>query len=205
MKLFNNPFVVGGLALLALGLVARSLLPAFNRGAPSKPSAKQTAKPAQAKPAAAKTAAAKTGSTAVNGASARETSSAPAARPAVELAPPVYSVDAQQVEISLAKWMSAPKRDPFQVTVGENAPPRAEEVLELTAVWRQSGSHLAVVNGKIVGEGEAIEGFTIETIDENHLWLQGPRGAESLRFRSAILTGEPVNEKVRTAGRPDAL
>jgi hypothetical protein len=174
MKIFQNPFVVGGLALVAVAMVSRNAIgPMWKRTFPPKQVAARQVSNSNAPIAPVATPLQTPGRTLDQ----------------TKLSAPELPVNAAEIESRLARWMNAPKRDPFQVTVGELAPPRAEEVLSLSAVWRQSGSRLAVINEKVFTEGEAILGFTIETIGADHIWVQGPRGAENLRFKSAVASG----------------
>ena len=189
MKLFQNPYVVGGLALLAVGLVGRNaLLPLWDRvmhrGSPA---------PAGAQ-APVSTPAAST---------ATVQSNPPAAETPMAKRPrvlPETNIDLTQTGWKLS---SSPHRDPFQInpaTITNLARlfPAASELLSLTAIWRQTGSSLAVINGKIVsggdnvvvvnhtktGEAGANYRYQIDQIDGDSVWLQGPAGREQLDFRS---------------------
>jgi hypothetical protein len=167
MKLFQNPIVVGVLALVAAVLVFRSAIqPMLKRNAPAK-----------RQPAAA--------------AAVKEKTPPP---PAVPAAP--APADARKVEpgtgIDLARvgWdvNGTPPRDPFQLNESLLPParlaPPASEVLNLTAIWRQTGESLAVINGRILGRGEEIEGYQIDSMENGLVWVTGPAGRESLEFRS---------------------
>jgi hypothetical protein len=196
MKIFNNPIVVGGLAVLALFLVLRNTMgPLGGRKVSGQP-----ALSAQRTPAAAVTK--QTNQVKPEMAAAQQTE-----QPV--LAAPEFPVNTAQIEPHLERWTTSPKRDPFQVTVGEHAPPRAEDVLELTAVWRQARSQLAVVNNQILGKGDSILGFTIDIIEADSIWLQGPRGAENLKFKSAVQQNnnspEPVANKENIQQRAPAI
>jgi len=95
-----------------------------------------------------------------------------------------------------APWTNAPKRDPFQyiplpasytliasTNGGLSAPVKtAQEVLALKAIWMQTGSQLAVINGKIVGEGSSILDYKVDKIEQDKVWVTGPIGQERVEF-----------------------
>src|SRR5207249_7698116 len=106
------------------------------------------------------------------------------------------------VDLNKVGWSfdGAPRRDPFQV-IGPGSTnlarlyPPVSEVLALTAILRQTGSSLAVINSRIVAEGDTIAAafdsrtggggpgvirFAVESIEENSVWMQGPSGREEL-------------------------
>jgi hypothetical protein len=101
------------------------------------------------------------------------------------------------------KANASPRRDPFQaydsINVTNRLYPAAWEVLNLTAIWRQTGSSLAVINHRIVGEGDTIIAatnrvpplgrdrvltFTIQSIEGDRVSVQGPSGREEVEFRA---------------------
>ena len=53
---------------------------------------------------------------------------------------------------------------------------------KLKAIWHQTGSRLAVINNGIYTEGDLIEGYKLETIESDGVWLRGPTGREGLGF-----------------------
>jgi hypothetical protein len=118
-------------------------------------------------------------------------------RPGLNPAPAVVPVDAvwginlAYINPRFRKWVEAPNRDPFgqypkggptnEVTsVVTNAP----DVLRLTAIWRQSGDRLAVINNLVAGEGTVIQGYRIDRIEADWVRVIGARGAEEIRIRS---------------------
>jgi hypothetical protein len=119
----------------------------------------------------------------------------PASRPAgpspkpvvVEVAP---KLEGAAVRSNLERWVTQPKRDPFQGRIRprdqQGAYPAAVELLSLNAVWRQSGGSLAVINGRICSVGGEILDFKVTDIEADHVWVQGPNGREVLGFRSEI-------------------
>src|SRR5207253_9997945 len=95
MNIFRNKYVVIGLAVAALAMLANSLRPMWQRGRPAAPSAPAPAQAAA--PAVAPVASNASGSA--------------AARPQVEAAQPARGIDLEQVGWSVD---GAPRRDPFQ-------------------------------------------------------------------------------------------
>jgi len=189
MKPFQNPYVVGGLALVAVGLICRNaILPLWGR-------VMHRAAPVQADALApVATPAASTANVQAN----PPTAETPTAkRPRVV---PETNIDLTQTGWKLS---SSPHRDPFQInpaTITNLARlfPAASELLSLTAIWRQTGSSLAVINSKILGGGDTMVvvnhtktgeagaslKYKIDQIDGDSVWLQGPAGREQLEFRS---------------------
>ncbi|HVR35836.1 MAG TPA: hypothetical protein VMS21_08295 [Methylomirabilota bacterium] len=174
MKLFQNPYVVGALAVVAVVVVFRSSIqPLMNRNAP-----------VQRKPAA------KAVSTAPSSA---ETQQARASSPAAAVQ--ASAVDAAlpepraAIDLALVGWElnGSPTRDPFQVIGPDPGPepglPTANELLMLSAIWRQTGGSLAVINGRILRERDTIDGFEIVTIESNAVRVTGLSGPERLDFR----------------------
>ncbi|HEY6168078.1 MAG TPA: tetratricopeptide repeat protein [Verrucomicrobiae bacterium] len=175
MKLLQNPYVVGALALVAAAFVYFNVVaPTLKRNVPAAapPPAVSVGVPAAA------TAPKNT-----------ETKPAdPASASAQRKIEPAASIDLNQVGWA---FNGSPRRDPFQVntrrTLDTNRPPSATELLTLKAIWRQTGSNLAVVfkksgGGAILGEGESILGFQIDTIGSDSVWMHGQGGREQLGF-----------------------
>ena len=101
--------------------------------------------------------------------------------------PPEAPIDVAYVQANLSRWMEAPARDPFAVylpAAGRNSGPRADELLSLHAIWRQTGGQLAVINGRIVGEGDRIAGFLVEAIEKSLVRVRGSNGVERIEFQA---------------------
>ncbi len=205
MKFLRNPYVVGILAVAALLLVFRnSVGPLWQKWMAQRKAANAPASSAPAAP-------------------------APVAEPNTAASPqPKAKTPALErpVKIDLGEvgWKvnGAPRRDPFQaydsVNVTNRLYPAAWEVLSLSAIWRQTGSSLAVINHKVVSEGDSIIGatnralligkehvltFTIEKIDGDHVWVQGPSGREQLDFRAVPATSTNANATLKNATNVD--
>lgn len=80
----------------------------------------------------------------------------------------------------LEQWVKVPKRDPFQHFIAQDGYPGAGAYLTLSAVWRQTGSRLAVINQKVLAEGDTINDYRLERIEGERVWVHGPVGLEPL-------------------------
>ena len=170
MKLLQNPYVVGALALVAAAFIYFNVVgPMLKRNAPA---------PA---PAPAVSIGAVTPTPASTETKPKESSPSPTQRK-IE---PAASIDLNQVGWALNGF---PRRDPFQVNTapgpGQKFTP-AMELLTLKAIWRQTGGNLAVINNQIVIPGDIIGDFKIEAIEQDLVWVQGPGGRERVDFKLA--------------------
>jgi hypothetical protein len=99
------------------------------------------------------------------------------------------SIDLPTVAALAGRWIESPRRDPFRVErQRENKPsgPPASQLLALRAIWRQTGSQLAVINEQILREGDQLQGFAIETIEAEGVWVRGTNGRERITFPTTI-------------------
>lgn len=174
MKILRNPYVVGVLVVAAVVMVSwRAIEPWWKKRLAPARKPQQVAVPAPTpapKPVIAES---------------KPTVKPPSDVPKVV---PDASVDLQQIQMNVAQWVGSPRRDPFQLTArasGTNQP--ARELLTLQATWRQTDRSLAVINGRIVGEGDVILGFRIESIAGDFVWVQGPAGREQLEFAPVLM------------------
>lgn len=207
MKLMRSPIAVGVLVVIALLLVGNSLRNTrtfqnmWNRtfakqSAPKPaPAAKPTAKPvAAAKPSAAR-------STTARSTSARPSTTAkPVLLVAESESPPAVPLDVAVVRVDAARWAQSPRRDPFwrRPTAADRKGKSAKDVLSLKGIWRQTDSTLAVINNRVVSEGEDIQGFNIASIEMDRVWVEGPDGREFIEFIA------PTPATVATADASDA-
>jgi len=170
MKLLQNRLVVGLMVVAALALLVWRLWPVMHRSSRSQPpqSVALAASPAAVPPPAEdedKSVAVKTAAT-------------PVLQPG--------GIEGASVKVNAPRWTESSQRDQFQVhgvrsaSQGSNAP--AMQLLKLGAIWRQTGNMLAVLNNRVVREGDTILGFTIETIGAEHVWVSGPNGREEMVF-----------------------
>jgi hypothetical protein len=98
-------------------------------------------------------------------------------------------IDIPAVAALAGRWIESPRRDPFRVErPRESKPsgPPASQLLALRAVWRQTGSQLAVINEQILREGDQLQGFAIETIEAEGVWVRGTNGRERITFPASI-------------------
>ena len=162
MKLLQNPWVVGAMALAGLGVLA------FNVGGPL------YKKYARSRPSAPKAAAA-------------SVPAAPTLPVANSPAVPVASdLDQAHFAARMRDWVQTPPTDPFTPPPAPrpDAPqgPTAASVLKLQGTWRQTGSMVAVINRQAVIAGETVDGFTVQRIEADRVLVVGPRGVEEIRF-----------------------
>jgi hypothetical protein len=101
------------------------------------------------------------------------------------------------VELDKLGWTPSPTRDPFggavQVapTISNKEAAPATDVLDLKAVWLQEGGGLAVINGKVLGEGDAILDFRLEKVFADGVLVQGPGGRRQVGFKPASAKPRP--------------
>lgn len=195
MKLMRNKFVVGALVLVAALLVFRNAIypllpdwgskkkPASSAKAPSKPSVSTSSTTPKANPDTTSTRKAE--------------QSAPFEERNLVLGDTPMNL--KTIKNSVSRWIDAPSRDPFRGYYNAGTEEAAATVLTLTGIWRQTGQNLAVVNEKVMAVGEQIEGFTINSIEENHIWVQGPNGLETVGFSDP--TAPPAAKKTITQAR----
>jgi hypothetical protein len=173
MKLLNNPWVVGGLCLIAAAVVGYQFLPARGRTSVAPAPAASMPAPSLAAPAAPPASPAIPNVRAVSS----TTTQAPA---------PVSLIERSYVQSHLAEWVASPRRDPFLFWVPsskrEAAAPSPVPQWSLKSIWHQTGSRLAVINNSIYAEGDRIGDYRLEAIESDRVWLEGPTGRESLSF-----------------------
>jgi hypothetical protein len=118
--------------------------------------------------------------------------------------PPMVGPDAS-MELEKLGWIPSPVRDPFGPPVhptaiisDQTAEPVAD-VLELKAVWLQETGGWAVINGKVLGEGDTILNFRVEKILPDGVLVQGPDGRRLLGFKAV---SSPPRASVAGAASP---
>jgi hypothetical protein len=189
VKLLGNPWVVGGLCVIAAGVVGYQFLPSHRPGAMAPSSGAPQPAPAAL------------GANGVPGTPpGRSSDSGQAAahlKPGTNLASRATSIDRHNLQSRMPDWLASPRRDPFLLTVPRIAAPGAVSPVRhwrLKSVWHQTGSRLATINDRLYAEGDEIEGYKLETIEPDRVWFQGPTGRESLSF-----TNVPAPPLVPTA------
>lgn len=74
-----------------------------------------------------------------------------------------------------ARWVEAPERDPFAIFSGlavTRPDPKKALAIQVSAIWRQSGQQLAVINGRVVREGDQAFDYTVERIESGAVFLR---------------------------------
>lgn len=77
-----------------------------------------------------------------------------------------------------ARWVESPERDPFAIFAGiavTRPDPQKVMALNVSAIWRQSGQQLAVINGRMVKEGDEAFDYTVERIESGAVFLRNPQ------------------------------
>lgn len=161
MKLLQNPWVVGAMALTGIGVLAFNVGgPLYKKYARNRPSAPKAA------------------------ASVPVTAAAPA--PVSPGAPVPSDLDHAHFTARMRDWVQTPPTDPFTPPPPPrpDAPkgPTAASVLKLQGTWRQTGSMVAVINRQAVIAGEMVDGFAVQRIEADRVLVVGPRGVEEIRF-----------------------
>ncbi len=117
---------------------------------------------------------------------------------------PAQGVDLMAIESQFVSWVESPRRDPFQLYVAPEVKPkgpRAADVLSLNAIWRQSGGRYAVINKRVLTEGDLVASYRVDRIDASAVWVSGTNGTERLDFRVGAPPARPPQKKTQP-GRP---
>ncbi len=120
------------------------------------------------------------------------------AQPASDLDQPVTpQLELRALEANAARWGQAPRRDPFRSRF--DAQTQAARFLSLKAIWRQTEGALAVINDRVVAEGDRVLDFSVEKIESDRVWVSGPNGREDLVFK---LSGPPLKAQHEPGSSP---
>ena len=184
MKALRNPWVTGVLVVAAAATVAYQFMPSLSHAFQA------TARPAPA-PAAPVPAPAPMRAEA----EAPHAAAPAAAKPAL----PASTIDTNYGAAHLAEWADSPERDPFFLVPTLQVKPQHQypsPVLKwkLKAIWRQTGGRVAAIDNGVYSEGDSIDGFKIEKIDGDAIWVQGPDKIERLGFHK-LDPGVIANER----------
>ncbi len=183
MKALNNPWIVGGLCVIAAGALGYQVFSSGGRRgisfAPVAPVSTSVApRPSTLNPQASTTSA--------------QTSAIPS------------RIERSYLQSHLAQWTEAPPRDPVLLaTAAEHgaAPTSPVSQWKLKAIWHQTGSRLAFINKGVYAEGDVIEGYTLDAIESDGVWFRGQHGREGLGFvkpqpiTAAPAAGDPIAVK----------
>jgi hypothetical protein len=123
-----------------------------------------------------------------------------APRPVAKQERPLIAGPDASVELDKLGWTPVPTRDPFRAapaapvtpTVSDHEVDPVAEALDLKAVWLQETGGWAVINGKILGEGDAILDFRVEKILEDGVVVQGPGGRRQVKFKPPSARPRPA-------------
>ncbi|MEZ0277244.1 MAG: hypothetical protein ACAH88_20195 [Roseimicrobium sp.] len=123
-----------------------------------------------------------------------------AAPPPVEKPRPKIVGPDASVELDQLGWTPSPTREPFRAaatvpvvaTISDHEAEPVADVLNLKAVWLQEGGGWVVINGKVLGVGDAILGFRVEKISADGVLVQGPSGRRQVGFKPASARPRPA-------------
>jgi hypothetical protein len=165
-KLLRNRFVVAGLVVVALGTVFFSVRKDLRRALG--PRWAGTRKPVANAPVESRP-------MKVIGGAPVAVAATPAAVVAPEkpLGPPTIKRELARSRVT--RWVDAPERDPFALFASVatvKATPKKAVALVVSGIWRQSGQQLAVLNGRLVKEGDQAFDYTVERIESGAVFLR---------------------------------
>lgn len=103
---------------------------------------------------------------------------------------PSAPVDSSVAQARYKRWLEAPERDPFilvqpietveQAEVVQGASPIAN--WRIRGIWRQTGSRIAAINSGVYKEGDMCEGYKVERIETDQVWIVVSNRLERLRM-----------------------
>ncbi len=164
-KLLRNRFVVGGLVVVALGTVFFSVRKDLRRAlGPRWAGTRQPVAnaPVESRP-----------MKVLGGAPVAAAATPAMVAPEKPLGPPTIKRDLARSRAT--RWVDAPERDPFalfaSVATVKTTPKKAVALI-VSAIWRQSGQQLAVLNGRLVKEGDQAFDYTVERIESGAVFLR---------------------------------
>ena len=109
-------------------------------------------------------------------------------------------IEKTTIDLTQLDWPTSLKRDPFasishraadtqetegkdgQQISGLDTSPDSAPSLRLTAVVLDPEPKVAMINRKLVAEGDRIEGLQVARIESTGVWLNGPSGSQHLGF-----------------------
>ena len=178
MKFLRNPKFVIVLAVLALGLVVRNVFwPMISAMRPRKAAVRAAVLPTNA-------------STMVKAVAAVKSvlvTDDPAP-------PPLLKMELEAAQVGAARWSQSPARDPFRSRLASES--RTAQLLRLKGVWRQKDGDLAVINSRVLAEGDGILDYRVEKIETDQVWVSGPYGREALYFTLPVLANDSQPTKL---------
>jgi len=115
---------------------------------------------------------------------------------------PDRPLDLDRMKQRISRWVKTPQRDPFQFFTRHQDAPRAADLLTLSAIWHQTGSQLAVINQKVLEEGDQIQSFQLERIEGERVWVRGPGGLEPLDLKLVQTESQQKRKFAELSVRP---
>jgi hypothetical protein len=194
-KLLRNRFVVAGLVVVALGTVFFSVRKDLRRALG--PRWAGTRKPVANSPVESRP-------MKVIGGAPVAVAATPAAVVAPEkpLGPPTIKREVARSRVT--RWVDAPERDPFalfaSVATVKTTPKKAVALI-VSAIWRQSGQQLAVLNGRLVKEGDQAFDYTVERIESGAVFLRSAANGVARAEFPAFTQFTPTNRVAAAASR----
>ena len=108
----------------------------------------------------------------------------PVGSPAASPSEPVMAVDRSFAEAHLSGWLETPQHDPFWQAKPVQTPALTNSLVHFTlkAIWQQDGVSEAAINRGFFRAGDSVEGWLVDSIEDDGVWLvnNGQRGF--LRF-----------------------
>lgn len=194
MKIFQSPWVAGGLAAVAVAVVFYVVF--LPRLWPARRTQTQQ-------------------STALAMTNAPKGTASVVAPPPRTVPPPPMAIDRSYAQTRFAGWIAAPPRDPFLIVSAFAAAPAKAPLeispvamMKLKGIWRQTGGNLAAIDKGVYSEGDQIvAGYKLDRIDSEQVWIQGPEKKERLDFDkrfSAVIVPPGTNFIERFLGPEQA-
>lgn len=167
-KLFNNPWFVTALALIAFAFVGASLR--------SKPVVSSSIR--------------------VEGLAASSAQSSPEEQSALEKTP--KSIDAALKELALAgatrdPFASRPKVQLASPAAERITVPDSVDTVRLSAIWTQDGQTYVLINGQIHQAGDQISKIKIESATQDGVWVTHWKGRDFLSLGVDFTLVTPMN------------
>jgi hypothetical protein len=163
-KLINNPWFVAGLALCAVVLIGRAVLPAAH--------ARMTG----------------------GGFAVPEATSAPSGGEIAGVPAPVSVSDALRALPIAAHPRDpfAPKTKPTEIQVAKITPPDLVDKVHLSALWTQDGATLALINDQICQAGDEVGRIKIESTTRDGVWVTHWKGRDFIALGGDFTLSTPA-------------
>jgi hypothetical protein len=170
-KWLNNPWFVTAMSALAVGLAWSSLRPADSGRRPAAASYTEPIAPTDEQPQS-------------------------------------DAVTSSATPDEVSKQLVAPKtaRDPFAARTVQTAAvvetvvlPDSVDTAHLSAVWKQNGATLLLVNDRMSKVGDTFGRLTIESATQNGIWISHWKGRDFLAVGKSFVLKTPANQPVQAS------